>query len=141
MVDAGDYRGQHVDITVDLSAETKISSCALYDAAGQLAYKYGTQMPYTQDGMQFAGLPKNNSDFGGGRTPGYHLSTLIIENLGDGATNLSELAHFQTFFTGVDGSGNYTANYPNAATTKAPDGSIIPNWYYYYNQASTASRS
>ena len=126
---------------MDLPTETRISSCALYDAAGQLAYKYGTQMPYTQDGMQFVGLPKNNSDFGGGRTPGYHLSTLIIENLGDGATNLSEKAYLQTFFTGVDSNGNAVANYPNASTNKAPDGSVIPNWYYYYNQvyASTGS--
>lgn len=111
----------HVSISTDLPAESKLMVNHLQWANGQVSYVYGTSAPYPS-GMGFIGLPASNSGLGN------HLSTLMVDG------KASQQAHIQTFFTGVDASGNTVANYPNASNNLAPDKSIIPNWYYYYSQ-------
>ena len=113
----------HVDVKVDLPAESVLTASHLQPSAGQLTYQYQLTPggSYT-DGMWFLGLPNSNSGFGN------HLATLTV----DGSN--AQQAHIQTFFTGINFTGKTVANYPNAAGNKAFDGSIIPNWYYYYSQ-------
>ena len=127
----------HVNVMVDLPAESVLTASHLQPSAGQVSYQYGSTSPYTS-GMWFVGLPKNNSGFsgpippGGTQGPNYHLVTLTV----DGKN--SQQAHIQTFFTGATTDTNqnvkYIANYPGADGT-------IPNWYYYYNQASPSPGS
>ena len=129
----GDQNSPDVNIVLDLPTQTNPIGSSLRDQtlcsvvpADQIMAKHGS-LSAPIDGFLYAGLPKNNSDFGGGRTPGYHIEKLTVNGKD------SELAHIQTFFAAT------ASNYPTAATDTTNNGYPTPNWFYYYNQVFTAT--
>lgn len=128
MRDPADINGPHVSLTPDLPAESISQGWNLYDHTlvpsipiSSILIKHG-DLSNLSDGYLYKGLPKSNSDFGN------HLVTMNVDG------NALQQAHIQTFFIGIDANKSIVANYPNASSNLGPDNSVIPNWYYYYNQ-------
>ena len=135
--------GTHVALTLDVPPETTSQGWALWDhtiyasvPVSSIIAEYGN-LPNLVSGCWYAGLPKANTGFGN------HLTTLKVD------TNASQQAHFQTFFIGAatDNNSVATANYPGAATDYTNSNAnvalryYVPNWYHYYNLASTSTGS